>query len=138
MNILTFDIEEWAVAKAGGYGCAEYIDFIPAQKDVKPYFSQAMAFINSSVNEGMGRTTAEAMFYGCPVIAYASGGTLDLVKDGETGYLFNTVEECAELMRKVCTTNQEDIILRAQEFAKQNLSIENYGSKIMEVYNSVL
>lgn len=23
MNILTFDIEEWAVAKAGGYGCAE-------------------------------------------------------------------------------------------------------------------
>jgi hypothetical protein len=63
---------------------------------------------------------------------------MDLVKDGETGYLFNTVEECAELMRKVCTTNQEDIVFRAQEFAKQNLSIEKFGSKIMEVYNSVL
>lgn len=125
-------------AIADSYGCTDYIDFIPPQKDVMPFFSQAMAFINASVNEGMGRTTAEAMFYGCPVIAYASGGTLDLVKDGETGYLFNTVEECAELMRKVCTTDQEDIILRAQEFAKQNLSIENYGSKIMEVYNSVL
>ncbi len=63
---------------------------------------------------------------------------MDLVRDGETGYLFNTVEECAELMRKVCTTDQEDIILRAQEFAKQNLSIENYAPKIMEVYNLVL
>jgi hypothetical protein len=41
-------------------------------------------------------------------------------------------------MRKVCTTDQDDIILRAQEFAKQNLSIEKYGSRIMEVYNSVL
>jgi glycosyltransferase involved in cell wall biosynthesis len=60
------------------------------------------------------------------------------VKDGETGYLFNTVEECADLMRKVCTTDQDDIILSAQEFAKQNLSIEKYGSRIMEVYNSVL
>jgi hypothetical protein len=38
----------------------------------------------------------------------------------------------------VCTTDQEDIILRAQEFAKQNLSIENYAPKIMEVYNLVL
>ena len=123
---------------ADSYGCSEYIDFIPAQKDVKPFFSQAMAYVNSSVNEGMGRTTAEAMFYGCPVIAYASGGTLDLVKNGETGYLFNTVEECAELMRKVCTTDQEEVILRAQEFVKQNLSVENYGEKVMEVYNSVL
>ena len=94
--------------------------------------------INPSMNEGLGRTTAEAMFYRCLVIALASDGTLDLVKHGETGYLFNTVEECAELMKNVCTSNQEDVILRAQEFVKQNLSIENYGAKIMEVYNAVL
>ena len=78
------------------------------------------------------------MSYGCPVIACASGGTLDLVKDGETGYLFNTVEECAELMQKVCTTDQEEIILWAQKYVKQNLSIEKYGQKIMEAYNSVM
>lgn len=120
------------------YGCAEYVDFVPEQRDVKPFFAHAMAFINPSVNEGMGRTTAEAMFFGCPVIAHASGGTLDLIKDGKTGYLFNTVEECVELMRKVCLTDQEDIILRAQEFSKLNLSVENYGQRMMEVYNSVL
>ena len=105
---------------------------------MKAFFAQAKAYINPSVNEGMGRTTAEAMFYGCPVIAHASGGTLDLVRDGETGYLFNTVEECAELMRKVCIADQEEMILRAQEFARENLSIDNYGKKLLEVYNSVL
>ena len=61
-----------------------------------------------------------------------------MVKDGETGYLFNTVDECAELMKKVCAANQEEIIFRAQEFARQNLSVENYRKKIMEVYNTVL
>ena len=120
------------------YNCTDSVDLIPAQKDVKPYFAYAMAFINPSVNEGMGRTTAEAMFFGCPVIAHASGGTLDLVKHRETGYLFNTVEECAELMNQVCSMDQEEVILRAQDFARQNLSIEKYGSKIMEVYKTVL
>ena len=126
------------IALAGDYGCSKFIDFIPAQKDVKPYFANAMAYVNPSVDEGMGRTTAEAMFYGCPVIAHASGGTLDLIKDGETGYLFNTVDEMAELMKKVCTSDQEEVILRAQEFAKNNLSVEDYGEKIMEVYKTVL
>ena len=59
--------------------------------------------------EALGRVTAEAMFYGCPVIAHATGGTLDLVKDGETGYLYNTIDECAELIRKVCPENQEKV-----------------------------
>jgi glycosyltransferase involved in cell wall biosynthesis len=130
--------KEYLLELAYAYGCAGFIDFIPAQKDVKMFFVQAMAYLNCSVNEGMGRTTAEAMFYGCPIVALASGGTLDLVKHGETGWLFNTVEECTELLKMVCQTNQEQIILQAQEFAKQNLSNEIYGAKIMEVYKSVL
>ena len=134
----TEDYKKKLLVFAEKYGCAEFIDFVPAQKNVKPYFAQAMAFVNPSVNEGMGRTTAEAMFFGCPVIAHASGGTLDLIKDGETGYLFKTVDELSELMKRVCTTDQEEVILRAQEFAKNNLSIEDYGEKIMEVYKTVL
>lgn len=126
------------LALAEFYNCTEFVDFIPVQKDIKPFFAKALAFVNPSINEGLGRTTAEAMFFGCPVIAHASGGTLDLVRNGENGYLFNTVEECAELMRNVCTTDQGEIILRAQKFAAENLSIERYGQKIIEVYNSVL
>ena len=132
------DYKKELLTLARKYGCAEYIDFITAQKNVKEYFTHAMTFVNPSINEGMGRTSAEAMFYGCPVIAHASGGTLDLIKDGETGYLFNTVDEMAELMKKVCTSDQEEVILRAQEFAKNNLSIEDYGEKMMEVYKKVL
>lgn len=126
------------VSIAKSYGCDNAVEFLPFQKDVKPLFSKAMGFINPSENEGMGRTTVEAMFYGCPVVGFASGGTLDLIKHGETGYLFHTIEECAELMNWVCSENQEKIILEAQECVKRNMSVEGYGRKIMEVYRSVL
>lgn len=114
------------------------VEFIPCQTDVKAYFSHATLYLMTSDFEGLGRVTGEAMFYGCPVIAHASGGTLDIVKDGETGYLYNTIDECAQLIIKVSRENQEPLILRAQEFARNNLSLEVYGPKIMEVYNHVL
>ena len=123
---------------ACAFGIEDDVEFVPCQKDVKPWFSHATAFLMASECEGLGRVTAEAMFYGCPVIARATGGTLDLVKDGVTGYLFDTIEECARLIQTVCTENQEKIILQAQEFAVNHLSQEVYGPKIMEVYRSVL
>ena len=123
---------------ASEYDVLDSVDFVACQKDVKPNFAKATAYIMASEFEGLGRVTAEAMFYGCPVIAHATGGTLDLVKDGETGYLYRTLEECVQLIRKVCTEPQEALILRAQKFAVDNLSQEVYGPKIMEVYKKLL
>lgn len=34
----------------------------------------------TSVNEGLGRVTIEAMFYGCLVVARHTGGTLEFLK----------------------------------------------------------
>lgn len=120
------------------YGMVNSVEFVPCQKDVKPFFSHATAYLMTSEFEALGRVTAEAMFYGCPVIAHATGGTLDLVKDGETGYLYDTIDDCANLIQKVCAESQERLILQAQDFAINNLSQEIYGPKIMNVYNKVL
>lgn len=119
-------------------GIEDSVEFVPCQSNIKPYFAHATAYLMTSDFEALGRVTGEAMFYGCPVIAHATGGTLDLVQNGKTGYLYNMIDECAELIKKVCATNQEEIILRAQDFAINNLSQEVYGPKIMDVYNRVL
>lgn len=120
------------------YKVREAIEFIPCQRDVRPFFEHATAYIMASENEGLGRVTAEAMFFGCPVIAHASGGTLDMVKQNETGYLYNIIDECAALIKQVCEEPQEELILRAQKYAVNNLSQEVYGPKIMEVYRTIL
>lgn len=138
MGNCTDDYKLSLQATIAEYEIEDKVEFVPCQPNVKPYFEYASGYIMASECEGLGRVTAEAMFYGCPVVAHASGGTLDLVKDGITGYLFHTVDECAKLIKKVCTTDQERMIMQAQRFAIDNLSQEVYGPKIMEVYKSVL
>jgi len=52
-------------------------------------YQQADCFINPSQYEGMPNTVLEAMACGLPVIASNVLGNDELVKHGETGYLFN-------------------------------------------------
>ncbi|MBE9194043.1 glycosyltransferase [Synechocystis sp. LEGE 06083] len=52
-------------------------------------FASADAFIFPSRTETLGLVLLEAMAAGCPVVAAASGGILDIVTDGENGYLFD-------------------------------------------------
>lgn len=125
-------------AEACGLGCDPAVVFLPCQDQVKPMIEKASALIMASRYEGLGRVTAEAMFYGCPVIAHASGGTLDLVQDGRTGFLFRDVDDCAALLRKVCLDDQEAVILSAQKKAVEELSTEVYGPRVLAVYRSVV
>ncbi|HMH70044.1 MAG TPA: glycosyltransferase [Candidatus Saccharimonadales bacterium] len=48
--------------------------------------SKAFLFPNE---EDFGMSAAESLAAGTPVVAYAKGGALDIVQDGETGILFN-------------------------------------------------
>lgn len=52
--------------------------------------------------EDFGMSAVEALAAGTPVIAYAKGGALDIVQDGETGVLFKkqTVEELVSAMQR--------------------------------------
>ena len=120
------------------YGAENAIEFIGCQSDVKPHFTKASAYIMSSEFEALGRVTGEAMFFGCPVVAHATGGTLDLIEHGKTGYLYDTVDECADYIRLTCLQSQELIIKNAQLFAMENLSIEVYTNRIRPVYYGVL
>lgn len=121
------------------FSCEQSVRFIPFQVDVKPYFVKASVFIIASKAEGLSRVVAESLFFGCPVLASSeSGGALDLVKDGETGYVFGSIDECATLMRKICLNDNSSIALRGIQLAKEDLSSEVYVSKIKKVYGDLL
>lgn len=69
------------------------IEFIGkvGQDDLKKLYSQCLAFINPQ-EEDFGITPIESMASGRPVIAYAAGGALETVKEGETGVFFEDQE----------------------------------------------
>lgn len=114
------------------------VDFIGRTDKVKEHMSRATAFLMCSENEGLGRVSIEAMFYGCLVIGRNSGGTKDFVLNSKTGLLFDDLDGCIAAMQKVVSEDNIEIILNAQQFARDNFSIENYGGKILEVYSKVL
>ena len=57
--------------------------------------------------EDFGISAAEALAAGTPVIAYAKGGALDIIQDGETGVLFKhqTVTSLVDAMKKADKIN---------------------------------
>lgn len=119
-------------------GISDAVEFLGRSDQVKEYMSRATAFLMCSENEGLGRVSIEAMFYGCLVIGRNSGGTKDFVFDGKTGLLFSDIYGCVAAMQNAAETEHQDIIRYAQQFAQENFSIENYGGKILEVYSKLL
>lgn len=72
--------------------------------------------------EDFGLVAVEALAAGLPVIAYNKGGVLDVVKDGETGVLFNeqTVVSMSAAIKKAMETNFSGNLLkqRSKRFDK--------------------
>lgn len=86
-------------------------------------FTRAKAFLFCSDNEDFGMIPVEAMAYGCPVVAYKSGGTLETVIEGKTGYFFDelTAESCAQAVKKIIhqPLDPQVCIKRAADFSRQ-------------------
>ena len=98
---------------------------------------KATAFLMTSVNEGLGRVTIEAMFYGCLVVARHTGGTLEFLKNGYNGLYFDNDEQLSKILIKVSNKTPIEIINNALKFAIENFSEERYGVRIKRLYSSL-
>jgi glycosyltransferase involved in cell wall biosynthesis len=102
-------------------GLSSQVDFLGAiWGDRKfQYLAAADMFVLPSAHEGFGLVFLEAMHCGLPVIAGASGGQTDFLRDGETGFLVpvGAVEVLAE--RILHLANDERLRRRMSEFNAQ-------------------
>ena len=64
--------------------------------EVNAFQSQADVVIQKSTREGFGLTVSEALWKGRPFIGGNVGGIPLQVQDGQTGFLVNSPEECAD------------------------------------------
>lgn len=87
-----------------------------------------------SFNEPFGLSVAEAMLCGTPVIAFNRGSMPELIKDAQTGFLVNTVDEAVEAVASVSEINRID----CYEWANAQFSSEKMVSDYWELYKTVL
>jgi len=98
-------------------------------------------FVHSGPYETFGQTLQEAAASGLPVVAPASGGPLDLVEDGRTGYLVPPLSSAA-LADAVATLVADPLLRRGFGAAGRAMvlgrSWRAVGDQLIEHYEAVL
>ncbi len=97
------------------------VKFLGFQENPFPYMKAADAYLMCSTNEAFGRVTIEAMLCGVPVIGAASGGTLEIIDDNNSGFLFEPTspKSLASAISRMQKSDTHQIILAAKKKALQ-------------------
>ena len=87
-----------------------------------------------SFEEPFGLSVAESMLCGTPVIAFNKGSMPELILDGKTGFLVNTIDEAVEAVNNIKSIDRKYCReCAASKFSRQKM-IEGY----LEVYKKIL
>ena len=85
------------VTNGGAEGRIHFVEFL---ENVRPVMEQAQISLVCSKSEAFGRTTAESMLLGRPVIGTNTGGTPELIEDGVNGFLYSP-EDVEQLAARI-------------------------------------
>ena len=85
-------------------------------------------------NEPFGMSVAEAMICGTPVIAFNKGSMPELIKDKETGFLVNTVDEAVQAVNQLQSINRE----YCRDWATSQFSSEKMVDDYYKLYQQIL
>ena len=114
------------------------ICFAGTQSNIREIYklSDIIVSASSSKPETFGRISAESLAMNTPVIASAHGGTLDIIKDNENGFLFkpgdiNDLIDKIELSFNYSFSNMRDSIIN-------NFSLDNMTTKTISLYEGLL
>lgn len=84
--------------------------------------------------EPFGLSMIEAMAFGTPVIAFPRGSVPEIVKNGTSGYIVNSVDEAVVAVQQVLQLSRT--IIRA--YAVENFSSDRMVREYIDVYQKVL
>src|SRR5207237_780712 len=90
--------------------------------EVNAFQVHSAAVIQKSIREGFGLTITEALWKTRPTVAGRVGGIVAQIQDGETGWLVDSPEECAEACLEILRDPLEarQRALRGKEFVRRN------------------
>ncbi|MFX0186450.1 MAG: glycosyltransferase family 4 protein [Candidatus Hodarchaeota archaeon] len=130
-------------------------DEIYFEKRIKPYLNQdninyigivdtktrdkllggAFALLHPiNFNEPFGLSVIEAMACGTPVIAYNKGSMHEVINDGKTGFLVNSIEGAVSSLKRIESINRNE----CRKWVEKKFSVDRMVEDYIQVYKKIL
>jgi trehalose synthase len=90
--------------------------------EVNAFQVHSAALIQKSIREGFGLTVTEGLWKARPMVAGRAGGIVDQIQDEDTGFLVDSIEECAQALATVLQEPERAraMALRGKEYVRRH------------------
>src|SRR5437762_982943 len=108
--------------------------------EVNAFQVHSNAVIQKSTREGFGLTITEALWKTRPTVAGRVGGIVRQIQDGETGWLVDSSQECAEACIEILRDPTEARLraLKGKEFVRRNFLMPRLLRDWLLLFNTLL
>ena len=105
-------------------------------------YSAADVFVIPSLQESFGQTVIESLACGTPVVGFASGGIVDMVRPGQTGWLAPTGDTNAlrEAIETALRDRERRIVMSplCRQIAVEEYSLDVQARAYAKLYETLL
>jgi len=107
--------------------------------EVNAFQRVSKIIVQKSLREGFGLTVTEALWKGTPVIGGDVGGIRLQIKDGESGYLVNSIDETAERILYLLKNPKiaENMGKKGREKVKNEFLLIRHFEKYLDLFKSI-
>jgi glycosyltransferase involved in cell wall biosynthesis len=137
-----FELDRQAIELAAQLGVADCVRLMGFRYPPEPWLAACDVILAPSVEEPFGRSVIEAMLIGTPIVATASGGNLEAIDDGRTGFLvpIDAADQMALRVRDLLTRAEmwRAITEAAKSDAQKRFGVERHVTAVMEIYDQLL
>lgn len=117
------------------------VRFLGFVKDMGKLWSETDIAIVYSKFEAFGRVTVEAKMAGALVVGYKSGGTVELIEDGKTGFLFDDYSaSLADVVSNIVSEKKKarNIAIEGRNQVESVFTSERNTMEIVKLYKEIL
>lgn len=128
------------VALTDWLGLAGTVQLLGVRTDVLALMSRASALLHCANSEAFGWSLLEAMAVGLPVVLYKSGGTTELIRHGDTGFVSEVGDypACSEHLSRLLEDEglATSVSRAATARVRANFSAETFADRHVAFYRT--
>lgn len=121
--------------------CVRFLGTL-SEQEMADRFAKSHVFVSASSIENSPNSVGEAQLVGTPVIGSYVGGTMDMITDGETGFLYR-FEEISLLAMRICQLFEspklcKELSEKEREVARKRHDGETNAKQLCAIYYDIL